>query len=227
MPKSMILLACVALCFSSLMGCASNAPAPESAKDVFGVWAAVDHDGDLFDLVIYPDGTAVTNWSKGSEGAKGQKGKWVAGADGGIEIKYPDGWHDVFKRDGTGFVQEGYAPGPKGALPTNSCRAIRVTDPRARFVGVWETPDRDSGKPLYIAVFSDGTARKTSDAKAKGLWTVQYGNAYFTWSDGWNNRIVRTETRYIDQVWRPTEIPEQSQPAILNIRRVGDPQTAE
>lgn len=226
MPKSMILLACVVLAFLGMAGCAGEKHAPESAKDVFGVWAAVDHDGDLFDVVIYPTGTAVTNWSKGPDGAKGQVGKWTATADG-IEIKFPDGWRDVFKRSGTGFIQEGYAPGTKDGLPMNTCRAIRVTDPRARFVGVWETPDRETGKPLFIAVFSDGTAKKTSDSAAKGLWTVQYGNAYFNWSDGWVNRILRTETRYVDQVWRPTEIPEESQPAILNIRRVGDPQTAE
>jgi hypothetical protein len=226
MPNIMTLLACVVVALLALPGCSGvKEPGPETAQDVLGVWAAVDHDGDLFDIVIYPNGTAVTNWSKGPDGAKGQMGKWKATAEG-IDISYPDGWKDKFKRSGTGFMQEGYAPGArKEAIPMNTCRPIRVTEPRARYVGVWETPDRDSGKPLYIAVFSDGTAKKTNPRNAKGLWSVQYGNAWFTWEDGWHNRIVRTETKFVDQVWRPTETPEMTQPAILAIKRVGDPQT--
>ncbi len=224
MPNYMTLLACVVVALFTLTGCSGNkVPDSVAAHDALGVWAAVDHDGDLFDIVVYPNGTAVTNWSKGPDGAKGQLGKWTATAEG-IEIKFPDGWRDVFKRSGTGFMQEGYGPGTKNALPMNTCRVIRVTEPRARFVGVWETPERETGKTLYIAVFSDGTAKKSLPANAKGLWSVQYGNAWFNWEDGWNNRIVRTETKYVDQVWRPTETVEMTQPAILPIKRVGDPQ---
>ncbi len=52
---------------------ASDVPgAPIATADAAGSWTLVDDENVTFDVVLTPDGGAVSNWSKGPHGARGE-----------------------------------------------------------------------------------------------------------------------------------------------------------
>jgi hypothetical protein len=175
-------------------GCATRlSPADAAAREFAGGWALADTEGDLFDVIVRADGTAVTNWSKGAAGARGERGTWTPAAGGeGISLSYDSGWRDVIQRAGRGYSKRSYGPGvPVSAVPTNEGVALRVRGPVLPFVGVWET-SRDGGAAEFLAMKSDGSARRTGAPSATGRWSVSDGAARVEWSDG-STLVIRPE----------------------------------
>jgi hypothetical protein len=202
--KSIRLLLLSALTFSILLGngCATTSSS-SAANEFVGTWSAKDTEGDLFNIVIYADGTAITNWSKGESGAKGEFGRWTLSGNT-ITITYDDGWCDVISKKGSGYYKNSYGPGASpNAKPTNQGPAKRVTGKITPFVGVWETTAVENETPFFIALKSNGTAAKTIDPKSSGKWKLVDGCAVSTWSDGWTDRICIGKDGATNEAWKP------------------------
>jgi len=178
-------------------------PAPEAVEmpaDAAGVWQVNDENGEPFDLVLFPGGQVVSNWTKGSGKARGERGFWRM-LGGRILVLFDDGWTDVLSAGEQGFVHAGFAPAvsPDSEKPTNTSHAIRFEKPEAAFVGVWRLNREPDGNYQYLNLKSTGTAMSTVGGGTEGRWELVGDAARCTWPDGWVDQIAR-----VDGAWQKT-----------------------
>lgn len=165
--------------------------------DYMGTWAINDTQNQLFNIVVRPDRTVVSNWSKGTRGAWGERGTWKRSGSRMV-IKYGDGWTDVLmpSRYGVdGVARQSYRPGtsPDGP-PTSVGAAVRVGGNEARFCGVFELgQDGD-----FVSLLSSGLAYRSSNPTGSldqqidlrvGTWSLSEAGADLAWSDGSQEQI--------------------------------------
>ncbi len=159
---------------------------PEAPVSEFtGVFAVKDDDGEIFDILIFPDGKAITNWYKGETGARGEFGDWVR-EDDHINLSYDSGWKDVIlKNEEGGYLKYGYAPGiTLNDQPSNQGTAQKVTGPVAEYIGVWYREDSKAKDPWFLALLSDRSARRSDNLEAAGKWEIHDGGrVVITWED--------------------------------------------
>jgi hypothetical protein len=172
-------------------------------------------------MVIFPNGQAVTNWSKGIEGAKGERGFWRREGARLIAV-YEDGWTDVLEPDGEGFVHKGFSPQTQiGGPPTNSAKAERVPSPAATYAGVWRLNREPGGTYQYVALFSHGRALSTVNGGTPGTWEATPAGVRCTWpKDGWVDLIEHGPQGWQKRSWvgPETETPADESPVV----RVGE-----
>lgn len=199
-----------------LVGCPSAQPPAAEPKDIQpepgtslpaapvdfpGVWTTADEQGQVFDVVIFPNGQAVSNWTKGREGARGERGFWRKEGNRLIAL-FSDGWTDILEPLDGGFQHRGYAPGtPLGGPPTNQATATRLEGPQAPFVGIWRMNKEPDGSYLYIAIQSNGRAASTINGGTEGKWEHSEKGALCTWPDGWVDLIERTAEGWQKRSW--------------------------
>ncbi len=206
---AMLIVAAVGLLGSA---CASPSPksgtiATEITRDVAeGTWALTDSENGLFDVNLFNDGAAISNWCKGVDGAKGEQGTWKI-EDGVLVLNWSDGSLDVIQLGQIGFEKYSYAPrvnrqGP----PTSFGQAVKVLTYAAQWAGVWKTRSADPNlKKLefYICLQSNGAAMKSIDAINTGWWQKQQGGIAVYFSDGWYMLIEREGDSVKAKSWAP------------------------
>jgi hypothetical protein len=192
-----------------------------SAPSFEGVWSTRDDQGEAFDMVIFPNGQAVTNWSKGLGGAKGERGFWRKDGTRLIAI-YEDGWTDVLEPADGGYVHKGFAPGTSlDAPPTNSAPAQRISGAAAGYAGVWRMNREPDGTYQYVALFSGGRAFSTVNGGSEGKWEITDKGARCTWPrDGWVDQIEHGPNGWQKRSWvgSESEMPADVSPVV----RVGE-----
>ncbi len=182
---------------------AATASAGQSTPGEFeGVWAATDDQGQTFDIVLFGNGQAVTNWTKGSAGALGERGFWKVDNGRAIAI-YAEGRADVIEAgEGGAFRHLGFAAGtPLQGKPASSNPATRVPGPGASFIGIWRLNKEPDGNYLYIALQSGGRAVSTINGRTVGTWAIDGGNARATWPDGWVDSFERSPEGWRKRSW--------------------------
>lgn len=191
----------------------------KSPVDWSGVWSALDEQGQTFDIVLFPNGQAVSTWTKGPAGARGERGWWRPTPDGAM-IFFDDGWTDLLVRDGEGYRHRGYSPGTLlSGASTNESDARRAEGPEAAYVGIWWLSKEPDGSDLYVALQSGGRAASTINA-GDGKWTATADGAVCEWPDGWTDLITLTPEGYRKRSWvgsRENATPADISPA----RRAG------
>jgi len=194
---------------------------PHVERDFTGVWTTKDDQGEAFEMVIFSNGQAVTNWSKGLGGAKGERGFWRKEGARLLAV-YEDGWTDVLEPSGPGFVHKGFSPQTQiGGPPTNSAQAEIVAGPLAPYVGVWRMNREPGGSYQYVALFSSGRAFSTVNGGTEGSWTVTEKGARCTWpKDGWVDLIEHGAEGWQKRSWvgAETNTPADVSPVV----RVGE-----
>lgn len=185
------------------------APGPQSGKrepvDFAGPWTTTDEQGQVFDIVLFPNGQTVTNWTKGPAGARGQRGLWRQ-EKGRLVALFDDGWTDVIQSAEDGFVHQGFSPGnPLDGTPTNQAPARRAEGPQAVFVGVWRMNKEPDGSYQYIALQSNGRALSTISGGTDGKWEKTEKGALCSWPDGWADFIERSSEGWQKRSWVGTE----------------------
>jgi hypothetical protein len=166
-----------------------------------GVWSTSDERGQPFDMVLFPNGQAVSTWVKGPAGAKGQRGFWRV-VDGEIHAVFDDGWSDRLVMRSGELRHEGFAPGLSLAEPpTNSARAERFEGEAATFVGVWRLNREPDGSYLYLSLQANGTAYSTINGLTEGRWELLEGLARVTWPDGWVDQLERSGGGWQKRSW--------------------------
>lgn len=197
-------------------------PSPSASVDSFeGTWTTKDEQGQVFDIVIFPNGQVITNWTKGADGVKGERGFWRREADRFIAI-YQDGWSDTLTVSEDGFTHRGYSP--KTALsspPTNTAPAERLSDEKkAAYVGVWRLNQEPDGTYLYLALQSNGRAASTVNGGTEGKWEMTERGALCTWPDGWIDLISRGPNGWQRRSWIGSETDTPAD--ISEATRVGE-----
>lgn len=193
---------------------------PSLPADLFtGAWSVTDAQGEAFDLIIFPNGQAVSTRAKSPAGARGERGLWRSDAKS-ITIFFDNGWTDRLSSEGQGFFYEGFAPGlPLSSKPTNQSPASRVDPERAGFAGVWRLNQEPDGSYLYAILQSSG--RAFGSVNPEGTWKVTPEGALCSWPDGWNDLISRTPDGFQKRAWVGTEqnaTPPDLSPAV----RIGE-----
>lgn len=159
-----------------------------------------------FDVVLAPDGGAVSNWSKGPHGARGESGRWVI-ANGRIVIDYVDGWRDVILRKPTGeLAKRSWGPGvARDGAPSNFGQAVRTAASYASWIGVYELPVAQSttGEKFAIAIQSSHVAWKTIDEVKVGCWWIADGFLRIRWANGWCDELHTLGADYEVRSWKP------------------------
>jgi len=184
---------------------AKASPTPGSAlnspTDFPGVWATTDEQGQVFDIIIFPNGQAVTNWTKGTEGARGERGLWRQ-ESGRLIAMYDDGWTDILEATADGVAHKGFSPGSSlSGSPNNQAPANRLEGPQAPFVGIWRMNKEPDGSYQYIALQSSGRAFSTINGGTEGKWEHSEKGALCTWPDGWVDLIERTPEGWQKRSW--------------------------
>ena len=178
-----------------------------------GVWVIGDTPEQSFDLVVLPDGKAITNWVEGDNGIRGEFGRWELAKDG-ILLTYDSGWRDlILKDENDNYSKKSFAPGlPIDGTPNNVSGVEAHFGPGLPFIGVWQGNDYD-GKPLfYMALTSDKKGRKSNNPNAYAEWVVQENVARIVWTDDSYNELVPAgRTEAILRVWRK-ETPRDGKP---------------
>jgi len=192
---------------------------PRGGEDVpasafVGTWSLSDEQNDVFDVVLDADGSARSNWAKGTHGAEGEGGRWSLYGHG-IRIDYDDGWIDMIRFGPVGFEQVSYSPETPLAGPwSNHGKAVRLEVPLAEWVGVYGLTNVTDGKPFAIALQSDGQSFKTINEDKRGLWSIRGEVAEIRWADGWHDEIRRSADGSLEQrSWKPGQ--PRSEPPIV------------
>lgn len=185
----------------------SDKQAPSKAIDSFeGTWTTKDEQGQVFDIVIFPNGQVVTNWTKGADGVKGERGFWRREGDRLIAF-YQDGWTDTLMASKDGFEHQGYSPQtPLSSSPTNRAPAQRLLEgDKGAYVGVWRLNQEPDGSYLYLALQSNGRAVSTINGGTEGQWELTERGAVCTWPDGWIDVISRSPNGWQRRSWIGSE----------------------
>jgi hypothetical protein len=194
---------------------------PTSTKISYeGLWTTADAQGQAFDIIIFPNGQAVTNWTKGTEGARGERGYWRQDEQR-ITVVYSDGSTDVIERGDNGFQHRRYSAGsPLDSQPLAQGEAKRGEGNDSSLVGVWRLNKEPDGSHLYIALQSNGRAMSTINGGTEGKWKANEKGALCEWPDGWVDQIERGNAGWQKRSWIGSE---SSAPADLSLAtRVGE-----
>ena len=182
-----------------------------SRTEAVGTWSLTDSENELFNVVLQPDGAAVSTWWKGDDGAKGERGRWMI-ENGVLVVRWTDGWIDAVRRGHSGYEKYSYGPGvPASAAPTSFGQAVKVEGPAQRYAGVWSIPGAMPGSrdELFMALRSDGSAMKSSDDVRVGTWQLDGESCRIVWADGWSSVIEPTEDgSYFSKSWKPGTSPD-------------------
>ena len=157
--------------------------------DFVGTWTTMDDQGQVFDIVIFPNGQVVTNWTKSKAGAYGERGLWRR-ENARLVAFYHDGTSDIMEAGPDGTIYTGHASGaPLEAAPSSTSTARRLTAEEAKFVGVWRLNREPDGTYQYLSLQSNGRAFSTVNGGTEGKWVAANGAAECTWPDGWVDRL--------------------------------------
>ena len=199
----------------------SAAAEPDRNKVSYeGIWTTADAQGQVFDIVIFPNGQAVTNWAKGPEGARGERGYWRQDEQR-LTAVYSDGSTDIIEPDESGFRHRRYSAGsPLDSQPMAQSEAKRAEGSQSALVGVWRLNKEPDGSHLYIALQSNGRAISTINGGTEGKWRANERGALCEWPDGWIDQIERGAAGWQKRSWIGSE---SSAPADLSLAtRVGE-----
>lgn len=198
-----------------------ESPSPRPEKISYeGTWTTTDAQGQIFDIVIFQSGQAVSNWTKGPTGARGERGYWRSD-EHRLTIVYSDGCTDTLEPTGNGFLHRRYSAGsPLNAKPIAESEARRTESSQQALIGVWRLNKEPDGSHLYIALQSNGNAVSTINGVTAGKWTANQKGALCEWPDGWVDQIERGSGGWQKRSWIGSEI---SAPADLSpATRVGE-----
>lgn len=198
----------------------SPTPAATPVTDFTGVWSTTDEQGQVFNIVIFPNGQVVTNWTKGKSGAYGERGLWRMEGSRLIAF-YSDGTSDLMESTDSGIRYTGYVAGVSLDRPaTASAQAVRLTDPVSKFLGVWRLNKEPDGTYQYLSLQSNGRAYSSVNGGTEGQWVVSGDGAECTWPDGWVDRLEATADGWQKRssVGVSDEAPADLSPAV----RVGE-----
>lgn len=177
-----------------------------SRTEAVGTWSLTDSENELFNVVLQPDGAAVSTWWKGDDGAKGERGRWMI-ENGVLIVRWTDGWIDAVRRGHSGYEKYSYGPGvPASAAPTNFGQAVKVEGPMQRYAGVWSIPGALPGSryELFMSLRSDGSAMKSIDDLRLGTWQIDGEICRIVWADGWSSVIEPTDDgSFFSRSWKP------------------------
>lgn len=198
--------------------------AESSAKFSYaGVWTTADEQQQLFDLMLFPNGQAVSNWTKGTAGVRGERGFWRE-IEGRAVVVFQDGWTDVIQSVDGGFEHAGYAPGTSLAdPPTNRAKTWLLEGPQATLIGVWRLNREPDGSFLYMALQSNGRAASSINGLTEGRWEISGKGLKCTWPEGWTDLFERSPAGAWEKSTWVGEKPED--PAMIDISpavRVGE-----
>ena len=196
-----------------LAGCAGNGSSigttslvPIDPAAAVGTWALTDDRNVTFNVILREDGSAVSTWSRGSDGAHGERGGWSV-KDGALHVRWTDGWLDTVRVGRFGFEKLSFGPAEReGDNPSSFGQAVKITDDAARWIGVWRTCSvsaSSKGEELYVCLSSDGNAVKSLDAINTGCWEQQATGVVIYWSDGWFTSLSRGDDTVQGQSWAP------------------------
>jgi hypothetical protein len=182
-----------------------------SRSEAVGTWSLTDSENELFNVMLQPDGAAVSTWWKGDDGAKGERGRWMI-ENGVLVVRWTDGWIDAVRRGHSGYEKYSYGPGvPANSTPTSFGQAVKVEGPAQRYTGVWTVPGAQPGSryELFMALRSDGSAMKSIDEVRAGTWQVEGESCRVVWADGWSSLIEPTEDgSFFSKSWKPGTAPD-------------------
>jgi hypothetical protein len=193
---------------------------PKQTVSYVGTWTVTDEDGEPFDLVVFPNGQAVSNWTKGAGGTRGERGFWRRDGDH-VLLVFQDGWTDQISPSEGGYRHRGFAPetGLSGP-PKNSSAAKRLE--KGGFIGVWRLNKEPDDSFQYVALQSSGRAFSTIGGGTEGTWVETPDGALCTWPEGWKDLISPVEGGYQKRSWVGEEEQEGRQPDITPALRVGE-----
>ncbi len=193
---------------------------PDRKISYEGVWTTTDAQGQVFDIVLFPNGQAVTNWVKGPAGARGERGYWRHNKQR-ITVFYNDGSTDIIEETESGFQHRRYSTGsPLDSEPIIQAEATRSEGSQMALVGVWRLNNEPDGSHLYIALQSNGRAVSTINGTTEGKWKANENGALCEWPDGWVDQIERGSGGWQKRSWigSETSAPADLSPAV----RVGE-----
>lgn len=185
-----------------------------------GTWAVADEHGQLFDIAVFPNGQAVSTWTKGPGGAQGERGFWRT-ENNRLLVFFSNGWTDVISAAGDGFLQRGFEPGasldgpPKSESPAKRLEGDQNT-------GIWRLNKEPDGSYLYVALQSSGRAFSTIGGGTEGRWEKTPNGTLCQWPDGWNDLIYLSNDGYQKRSWVGPSEQNSTPPDISPALRVGD-----
>jgi len=192
---------------------------PATKISYVGTWSAADEQGQLFDIVVFPNGQAVSNWTKGPSGAHGERGFWRL-ENNRLLVFFQDGWTDVISESDARFQHRGFEPGATvDGPPKNESAARRIEG--NTFAGVWCLNKEPDGSYLYVALQSSGRAFSTVGGGTEGTWEKTKEGALCKWPDGWNDLIFPSSDGFQKRSWVGPAEQNTTPPDISPALRVG------
>ena len=178
----------------------ASAAADADPRRLLGSWALTDNDNLLFNLLLRPDGSAMT--AAGSRGPRPaaagrlseadllEVGRW-RGWGNGVRVDYGSGWTDTILVAPGGPIQWSWQPGSdRNGPPTNTGKAVRLSGPEMAWVGVYRLRPTQPQLPPYMAtLLSTGRAFNNIDTVASGSWRQEAGRLVIDWASGWRTTI--------------------------------------
>jgi hypothetical protein len=185
-----------------------------------GTWTVTDARGPVFDIIVFKNGQAVTNWVKGPAGARGERGYWRSEQQR-LTIVYTNGCTDIIQPAEDKFSYSRYEAGAAlEGMPIVQAEARRLENGQLALIGVWRLNQEPDGSHLYIALQSNGRAFSTINGTTSGKWKANENGALCEWPDGWIDQIERSTGGWQKRSWvgSDTGAPADLSPAT----RVGE-----
>jgi hypothetical protein len=166
-----------------------------------GTWTVTDARGPVFDIIVFKNGQAVTNWVKGPAGARGERGYWRADPQR-LTIVYTNGCTDIIQPAEGKFSYSRHEAGSAlEAKPLVHAEAKRLESGQLALIGVWRLNQEPDGSHLYIALQSNGSAFSTINGTTTGKWKANESGAFCEWPDGWIDQIERGSGGWQKRSW--------------------------
>jgi hypothetical protein len=110
-----------------------------------GAWTVTDARGPVFDVIVFKNGQAVTNWVKGPAGARGERGYWRSDQQR-LMIVYTNGCTEIIQAAEGKFSYWRYEAGAAlDATPIVHAEARRLENSQLALIGVWRLNQEPDG----------------------------------------------------------------------------------
>ena len=180
---------------------AAIARQPETLASPSGTWSFNDSRNRLFNVVLRPDGGAISSWWFGASAASGERGTWRRHGTA-IDIVWTDGWEDELRAGRDGVTRRSWSPGAsRASRPASFGSAVRVGPDEARFIGVFRCYDSSTDRDYMVALNAAGLAARTDHGTGLGLWTSDGDSATISWPDSARQEIAWRDGVYLERSW--------------------------
>ena len=172
-----------------------------------GTWVLTG-GGESIEITLFENGQVASPTPGTRNGLPGRRGFWrVDGVR--VMVALEDGSELIFvSKRGRVLWTDDASRSSRQIAATQ--QANQVALPAGDYCGIWRLEPQPDGRFLYAVLFADGSAANSIPGAPRGKWISDRESAVVQWSDGWLDRLTRTDRGARKESFAPGSGPDAS-----------------